>query len=101
MLLGLLGTGLLVGASGMVIALRLQSKHITEQPPIFEAPSQQVLFAALALLTVAIPAYAAARIDTAPIHNPGLVLAASLPFSPAFIYVILLGAAEQQQTCAV
>ena len=53
-------------------------REITEQPPWFEAISQQVIFSALTLVAIAIPVFAVSRLSVRAIHNVGLATGAAL-----------------------
>lgn len=85
----LLPLGLCAGGFGVVVSAGLQTPHLTEQPPTRNTLWQQLMYAVLIFVAVAIPFFVVGRLEAhGDIANSGLVTLTSLGFMPALVGLV-------------
>lgn len=85
----LLSAAALAAAAGVVCGWALPAAHITAQPPALNVSVQTLMYAAVALIALAVPAFVAGRMASSEADNLGLWTLANLSVLPPLIGVFV------------
>jgi hypothetical protein len=81
----LVPTAALAAALGVANPSGLPARHITEQAPWFNAVAQSLMYGAVVLVALAVPAFLTGQLQSRSIEDAGLAAIAALGFWPALL----------------